>query len=285
MESHSEKAQLQSLLKRYGIHVRKSLGQHFLADEVVLDRIAEAVGADACCNVIEIGAGAGTLTSKLAATGAQITAIELDHRFERLHSQRLRYENVRFAYEDALDFDYSDAARQTHAAQRRLLIAGNIPYQITSPLILKILESGAAFDSMTLLMQREVAERLAAAPGSRRNGTITIKVQFFCHVEELFNVPARVFLPPPEVESSLVRFSPRRHALEPEQRRSFFRLVDAAFAQRRKMLANSVAAKGIGYSKTQVDAALAAIGISHEARAEQLGLEQFLELRDKLSMR
>lgn len=278
----TERTRLISQLKRHDIHLKRGLGQHFLTDDDLLDRIAEATGAGRDANLVEVGAGAANLTRRLAKTGAHITAIELDRRFERMHTEvsadvRDMNPNVQFVYCDALEFDYAAAAREAHEAGRRFLVAGNIPYQITSPLTMRVLETNTRFDQMTLLMQREVAQRLAAAPGSKRNGAITIKVQFYCKVQTLLSVPRTAFIPPPEVESELVSFTPVEPALEESQREEFFRLVEASFAQRRKMLPNAAAAAGSGYTREELERALEKIGLPITVRAEQLGLPEFLK--------
>ena len=164
----------------------------------------------------------------------------------------------------------------------RPLIAGNIPYQITSPLIMKILETGADFDRMALTMQKEVADRLAAAPGSKRNGGISIKAQYFCDIVTVCHVPASSFVPPPQVNSAIVAFGRKPPLLNEKGQQRLFELVDAAFVQRRKMMGNSIASRGIGFTKEQVDAALAKIGKPPTTRAEQLGLEEFVALLHQL---
>lgn len=283
----SQHGKIQKLLREHGIELTRRLGQHFLVDDRALATIARQVGADATSDVVEIGAGIGNLTIHLLQKGARVTALEIDRRFEPIHAERLLKNKefagrIRVLYEDALEYDYRGAGEQAARDARRFLIAGNIPYQITSPLIMGILESQAPFESMVLMMQREVAERLASAPGSRKNGTITIKAQYFCTIEPLLDVPASAFLPPPEVESKVLRFRRRPQPLDEARRARFFQLVDASFAQRRKQLSNSIAARGIGYSKPRVDEALERLGLPAKPRAEDLGLKDFLALFEQL---
>lgn len=287
----SERSLLFSLLARHGLRPSKGLGQHFLADETVLRAITDATGAGPDSDVVEIGAGVGNLTTLLGLTGARVTAVEIDPKFQPLHREIVLADSsfggrVEFSYGDALAFDYPAASARAAAENRRFLIAGNIPYQITSPLIMTILESGAWFDSMTLLMQREVAERLTARPGGKTIGAISIKIQYDCTVSTVLDVPADAFLPPPEVDSQLVRFilkgerdeSGGKRRSNPEERKALFRLVDAAFSHRRKMLSNSIVSNGLAYTKDQIEAALRQIGFQETARAEQLGVEEFLGL-------
>lgn len=271
-----------SLLRRHGIRLSRQLGQHLLVDEAALGDIAAASGADASARVVEVGAGAGSLTLLLAETGAQVVAVELDRRFEPVHHAIMRSQpglaaRIEWRYADALDFDWQAESEAARAAGQRFIVTGNIPYQITSPLVMGILESPAEFDSMVLMMQREVAERLAAAPGSKRNGGISIKCQYFCDIEAVRDVSRRAFLPPPEVESRVLRFR-RRAGVPPGRPEDLFRLIEAGFGQRRKMLPNSVAAVGVGWTKPQVEAALESIGIAPTVRAEGLGLAEFTGL-------
>lgn len=283
-----DRGHLDQLLRRHGLRADKNLGQHFLADEGVLREIALASGAGPDADVVEVGAGVGNLSSLLAATGARVTALDVDRRFEPIHREITSGDalggRLQFVYQDALTYDYAAAAAASHAAGRRFVVAGNIPYQITSPLIMGVLDSGAAFDSMTFLIQREVAERLAAAPGGRLNGSITLKAQHDCRVEALLAVPAWAFVPPPRVESQVVRFTRRTESITvgPAGRARLFRLIDAAFMHRRKTLVNALTAAGMAFTKEAVEAALTALAIRIDTRAEALGVEQFNALDRRL---
>ncbi|MGI8907052.1 MAG: 16S rRNA (adenine(1518)-N(6)/adenine(1519)-N(6))-dimethyltransferase RsmA [Candidatus Sumerlaeaceae bacterium] len=284
--SEPERTRLTDLLRRHGLKTTKSLGQHFLIDDEVLHTIAHSLEPGPGSDVVEIGSGAGNLAVMLSLSGAKVTALEVDRKFELLHreiqlSPGGMTERLRWQYMDALDFDYAAAARATHELGRRFLIAGNIPYQITSPLIMKILESGAAFDCMVLMIQREVAERLAATPGGRKSGAITIKVQYYCTVEPVLDVPPEAFLPPPEVHSRVLRFVRKESDMDHNPPK-FFRLVEAAFMHRRKTLVNAVSSGTLGYSREQLEEALAAIGLSARVRAEELGVAAFIALQQHL---
>ena len=285
---------LQKLLKRHGVWLRKSLGQHFLVDDVALEDIAAAACPDTEGNtqVVEVGAGAGSLTVALLARKAHVTGIELDRRFVELH-QELRAGSMttandadvlNFFYGDALDFDYNTAAAEAQQAGRRFSIAGNIPYQITSPLIMKILEDGVPFDSMTLMMQLEVAQRLTAKPCSRTIGSISIKVQYFCDIEEIRDVSHRCFLPPPKVESRVLRFR-RREGVNPDLKtcKRLFNLVDAGYRMRRKVLPNAVGSAGLyHWNKPSVEEALKVLGWSPSIRAEELDVAAWQTLMAQL---
>lgn len=282
---------LQSLLRRHGLWANRGLGQHFLRDEDVLQAVARAIDPGEDSDVAEIGSGPGNLSVMLALSGAQVTGIEMDRKFTPIHNELVATNpgfdgRLKFHYGDALDFDYKSAAQKAHDAGRRFLIAGNIPYQITSPLIMKLLEEEVPFDAMALMMQREVAVRLRSGPGTKQNGSITIKVQFYAEVEHVVDVPPQSFVPPPKVDSEVVLF--RRKVLPPDfprdknGRPAFFRVVDAAFMHRRKTLPNSLVAAGYGVTREQAEAALAKLNLPPTTRAEQLGLAEYVALCDAL---
>lgn len=283
---------LESLLHRHGLWANRGLGQHFLRDEMVLQDIARAINPAADSHVVEIGSGPSNLTMMLALSGAQVTAIEMDRKFVPLHREILLTNpdfngKLNYHYGDALEFDYAAAA--TEAAQRgqRFLIAGNIPYQITSPLIMLILESEVAYESMCLMMQREVAQRLRSAPGTKLNGSITIKVQFYADVEHVVDVPADSFVPPPKVESEVVLFRPRPIPADIKRdkhgRPDFFRLVDAAFMHRRKTLPKGVVIAGYPATREQIESALQEMDLPATIRAEQLGVDDYRRLHELLT--
>ena len=283
---------LESLLRRHGLWANRGLGQHFLRDEFVLQDIARSINPGPDSDVVEIGSGPANLTMMLALSGARVTGIEMDRRFVALHNEILAtnpdfQQRLQFHYGDALDFDYQAAADQAHAAGRRFLIAGNIPYQITSPLIMLLLEREIPFEAMALMMQREVARRLQAGPGTKLNGSITLKVQFYADVEHVADVPARSFVPPPKVESEVVMFrrKPMPENLDRDKngRPAFFRLVDAAFMHRRKTLPNSLVAAGYGLTREQAEAALAKVNLPPTTRAEQLGLQHYQNLHQAIT--
>ncbi|MCX7626131.1 MAG: 16S rRNA (adenine(1518)-N(6)/adenine(1519)-N(6))-dimethyltransferase RsmA [Candidatus Sumerlaeaceae bacterium] len=279
---------IRRLLRRHGIELAKKFGQHLLVDLPMLERIAESARVGPEWDVVEVGAGVGNLTAFLLRTGAHVTALELDERFRPLHEEIFgcdpeASQRLKLCYGDALLFDFHAAAADATSRGRKFAIVGNIPYQITSPLIAKVILEEVAFDSMTLLIQREVAERLAAGKGGRHSGAISIKVHFHCDVRLLFPVGRRLFLPPPQVESQVIQFLRHTPPLPPAQRRRFFSFVEAAFGQRRKMISNAVAARGIGFAKEEIESALRALGLPPTARAEQLGLNEFLALYAKLN--
>ncbi|NQU42327.1 ribosomal RNA small subunit methyltransferase A, partial [bacterium] len=252
-------------LAEAGLHLKKGLGQNFLVSQKVLEKIAASVEATPETTVLEIGAGLGNLTTLLAAKARTVFSVELDERFQPLHQRSFRgIDNVLFFYADFMDLDLEGlvAARPEIDDLR---VIGNIPYHLTSPILFKLLASAVEPSCICLLVQLEVAVRMAASPGSRHYGILTAKVRARYEVENLFTVAAGSFMPPPKVRSALVRLTPRKGGpltTDIEERRGFFRFIDAAFAQRRKVLGKSVAAGSRGrIEREDLDGALTELGI------------------------
>ena len=250
------------------------LGQNFLRDAQAIQRIANALGDLSSETVIEIGPGQGAITRALASKAAQVMAIELDpHLAVHLRNQ-FSQERVAVVQADVLGFDFA-ATSQT--AGSRLVVAGNLPYYITSPILLKLAASHAALDRAVLMVQREVADRIVALPGSRDYGVLSVTVQMYGPVERLFTLPPSAFSPPPDVHSTVFRwrFAPRFAELEVEEA-GFLRFARQVFAQKRKTLANNL--RAAGYEPAHIQAALAAASIGAQARAEELSLEKLAAL-------
>ena len=248
---------------------RKRFGQNFLQDEGVIQAIARAISADTEDHIVEIGPGQGALTESLVTSGCTLDAIELDRDLTTgllaafsIHPQFTLHTG------DALKFDYGALRKD----DRPLRVVGNLPYNISTPLIFKLLENAAIIGDMHFMLQREVVTRLAAQPGSKDWGRLGVMTQFYCAVTHLFDVPPEAFFPPPKVQSAIVRLIP--HPTPPYPNCDVVRLgrtVQMAFAQRRKTLRNNF--KGI-----LDDEALASVDIAPTARAETLHLEQFVAL-------
>jgi 16S rRNA (adenine1518-N6/adenine1519-N6)-dimethyltransferase len=259
---------------------KSRLGQNFLRDQQAIRRIVAAIGECAGRTVIEIGPGRGAITRELAAKAGRVLALEVDRDLAARLSDEFAggiaeqgthgiASNVEIETVDVLSFDFAAASA---SAGQRLIVAGNLPYYITSPILLKLAENSGALDRAVLMVQREVADRVAAEPGSRDYGLLSVTVQMHGPVEQLFTLPPSAFSPPPEVHSTVFRwrFAPRFAELEVD-RDQFLRFVRQVFALKRKTLANNLRATGI--DGAAVAAALSDAGIDPKARAESLRVE------------
>ncbi|MBI1784237.1 ribosomal RNA small subunit methyltransferase A, partial [Candidatus Sumerlaeota bacterium] len=272
-----------------GHRISKGLGQHFLADEALLTRIANAVGADEQALVIEIGPGPATLTALLADRSGGLVAIEFDKRLEDFHRNIFKSnERIELIYDDALRVDLWQIARSR--AERwglnRMFLAGNLPFQITSPLLFDQAQPGHPWARMTLMVQREVADRITAIPGTKDYGILTVKVAYWWKVVERFNVPASAFTPPPKVDASTLIFDPLSASESPDPSiwPGLSKFIDAAFNQRLKKLYNGLAERWKpAPEKCVIREALSQLNLNPDARAENLSPHEFLELFRRLT--
>jgi 16S rRNA (adenine1518-N6/adenine1519-N6)-dimethyltransferase len=250
--------------------IKPKLGQNFLNDANAIERIVGALGDISGHTVIEIGPGGGALTGALAAKAGRLVAIELDRELAADLRARFAQDKVTIVEQDVLNFDFAAAA---HAAGERLAVVGNLPYGITSQILLKLAASHAALDRAVLMVQREVADRIVASPRTRDYGLLSVTVQMYGPVEPLFTLPPSAFTPPPDVYSTVFRWrvAPRFAELGVEEQ-GFLRFARQAFAQKRKTLANNLRAAG-GFSPAAVSAALAQAQIAAQARAEEISVE------------
>ncbi len=272
---------IRTLLQAHGLRPRKRRGQHFLADPEIRDRIVKAAGVIPGTAVIEIGPGTGELTEALLAAGASVLALELDPDLAAILSERLGgFPELTVRIADVLTFDFN-AELGDHPARGALRVVANIPYYITTPLVLRLLEFPALFRQLFLTVQKEVADRLEAVPGSKAYGALTLACQYRAATHRIFLIPRSAFYPAPEVDSALVRFdlleSPPVHAANPS---NLFAVIRAAFGQRRKTLRNAL--RHGGWEPAVVEAALERVGIAATRRGETLRLEEFARLSDAL---
>ncbi|MDR1796217.1 MAG: 16S rRNA (adenine(1518)-N(6)/adenine(1519)-N(6))-dimethyltransferase RsmA [Clostridiales Family XIII bacterium] len=288
MREPYNKSELAALCKAFGFTFSKSLGQNFLVDRNIAAKIADACGLDAGADVVEIGAGAGALTVLLAARARRVFAVELDgHLIPMLSAVCEGLPNVTVLHEDFLKIEPGRLSP-------RYVLAGNLPYQITSQVLAKAAEGaggagamggGGGGDAgclrMVFMVQKEVADRLLAAPGGRTYGAISVLVQYHCEPELVCDVSREVFMPKPKVGSAVVRLTPRGNAADdPAVTARMFRLVKAGFGQRRKTLRNALASAG--YPEDTLLAALEAAGIDPARRAETLGPRDWYRLAEAL---
>jgi 16S rRNA (adenine1518-N6/adenine1519-N6)-dimethyltransferase len=269
---------IRGLLARHGFSFTKSMGQNFLTASWVPARIAEASGVGPGDGVLEVGPGIGALSAKLA---GRLLCVELDRRLEPILRETLReFPNVELLFADALRLDLGALARERFPGLRPVVCA-NLPYNITSPLLTAFLEA-RCFDTVTVMLQREVARRLCAAPGTADYGAFSVFTQWHTVPEILFDVPPGCFMPQPKVTSSVVRLC--RGESSPAEVCSeafFFRVVRAAFGQRRKTLVNALSA-GLAIPKPEAEAAVAALGLDTRIRGETLDIASFAALANLL---
>lgn len=272
-----------AILQKYGLHTQKKYGQNFLIDAHVPEKITEAaeVGSGDCC--IEIGPGIGTLTQYLAAKAGRVIAIEVDTGLLPVLSETLEgYDNATVISADVLKVDMRELVDQ-YAEGRQVKVVANLPYYITTPILMAMLESGLPAVSYTLMVQKEVADRMQAGPGSKDYGALSLAVQYHTDPEIVMQVSPGCFLPPPKVGSTVIRLKSRAELLPEEKRKALFRVIRAAFGQRRKTLYNSLRnTPELGLSKEQIAQALENCGLRPDVRGEALSLEQFMELSSLL---
>jgi 16S rRNA (adenine1518-N6/adenine1519-N6)-dimethyltransferase len=259
--------QAQALLDQHGLQPSRALGQNFVVDPNTVRRIAHLAGVGPGDAVVEIGAGLGSLTLALAETGAAVTAVEVDHHLVPVLREVVTPVGARVVEADALVADWDEVL----AGADRWALVANLPYNVATPLVLDLLASVPRVVSMLVMVQREVAERLAAGPGSRTYGIPSVKVAFHGRAELVGRVPASVFLPRPRVESSLVRIVRHPRPVVETSADELFPVVEAAFGQRRKMLRRSLAG-------VVPEAAFATAGVAPTARPEELDLEAWSSL-------
>lgn len=287
MEDIANPERTRKILKRYGFKFKKSLGQNFLTNITILKQIVEAGEITKDDDVIEIGPGIGSLTEQIARKAHQVLSFEIDDRLIPVLKDTLNhYHNVTVLNQDILEADLLTLIAEHFDGQHNLKIVANLPYYITTPIMLHLLEAGLPIDRMVLMMQKEVAERIDAAPGSKAYGSLSIAVQLHSEVKLAFIVPKTAFVPQPNVDSAIVEFVGRQEPLVTVQNQQLFdQLVRGAFAQRRKTLWNNLQNQ-FGKQdevKAGLVAALDQAGITPSTRAEQLSIQQFAQLSDYLN--
>ena len=274
--------EIKALMAANGVHFSKSLGQNFLIAAGVPEKIAESADLHENDGVLEIGPGVGVLTRELSERAAEVVSIELDESLAPILRMTLMdRENCHVVYGDALKQDLPALCRAYFGEERAWKLCANLPYNVTTPLLTAILESGA-FETDTVLIQKEVAEHICAEAGTGEYGAFTLLVNWYATAEKLFDVSPDCFLPQPKVTSSVIRLRRRREAAaKVSDVPWFFKVVRAAFNQRRKALPNALSA-GLGIDKSAVTEALTALGLRADIRGERLTLEQFAALSEIL---
>lgn len=271
------------ILKKYQFRMQKKYGQNFLIDGNILAKIVEAAQITKEDCVLEIGPGIGTMTQYLAEAAGRVTAVEIDRALIPILGETLSsYDNVTILCEDILKVDLASLAAENGG--RPLKVVANLPYYITTPIIMALFESRMPLASITVMVQSEVADRMQTGPGSKDYGALSLAVQYYAKPEVVAKVPASCFLPRPNVDSTVVRLTRYEKPLVEVADESFlFAVIRASFNQRRKTLANGLAnAGGLGVSRGQVEAVLNEMGLPAMVRGETLTLERFAELSERL---
>ena len=272
-----------ALLKKYGFSFSKALGQNFLIDSEVCPQMAYYLGADEKTAVIEIGPGIGVLTKELCKTAGKVAAIELDKRLYPVLEETLGdFDNFELIEGDAMKLDLKALIDEKFSGFDDIKICANLPYYITSPLIMKLLEDKLPISEIVVMVQKEAAERLCAEMGTRNAGAVTAAVKYYGDAEVLFEVGRESFMPSPKVDSAVIKITlnkENRYNISDEK--SFFALIRAAFAQRRKTLINSVSSS-LNIPKSEIASALSELSLDENIRAEKFTMEDFVNLCDLL---
>lgn len=273
---------IKSLLGDEGTHLRKEYGQNFLIRREIPERIAEECTENEDSMILEIGPGIGCLTKELAERYGKVVSVEIDSHLLPILAKTLEeYDNVTVINQDVMKVDLQALVTE-HSEGREVSVCANLPYYITTPILMALLESGVPFRSITVMVQAEVAQRLCAKAGDDTYGAITAVLGYYGETRRLFTVPASAFLPAPKVNSAVVRIDLYKEPRYlPKDKKLFFALIKAAFEMRRKTLVNAISAK-LPYTKEEVADALASIGLSDKIRGERLSTADFASLADAL---
>ena len=274
---------VRQIMAMFHLTFRKEFGQNFLTDRMVVEDIAEECCFDENSTILEIGPGIGTLTYELALRRRNVVALEIDRGLIPVLGYTLEeFDNVRVINEDVMKTDLN-ALLAPYFAQGPVSVCANLPYYITTPILMKLLECGLPFEYITIMIQAEVADRLCARAGSKDYGAITAVLAYYGKAEELFTVPADRFVPAPKVNSSVVRIKLHREKpYRPHSEDMLFRTIKAAFGQRRKTLSNALSAGFPEFSKEQINDVIASCGHDLNIRGERLDIAQFSALSDAL---
>ena len=279
------------LLRKYGVRPRKRLGQNFLMDVNAIDKIIRIAGITGEDTVVEIGAGLGVMTARIAGKAGRVIALEIDGSMVAIMREELKdFENVNIVETDVLRYDFSSPLRQDGLSDPpgRIKIIGNIPYNISSPILFHLLDYRSHIDSMVLMLQKEVTERISASPGTKAYGTLSVILAMYFEISREFTVPAGCFYPPPRVDSAVIRMAVRENPYVSLKSGSFFQqVVRAAFGRRRKTLINNLRYSPIltRLPGEDIAAVLDRLGIDGRRRGETLTVEEFGRLSNALFLK
>ena len=281
MKRLSDIGTIKDILSRHGFTFSKALGQNFLINPSVCPRMASCSGAGKGVGVIEVGPGIGVLTNELCQLAGKVVAVELDKRLLPVLDETLaEYDNVKVVNADVLELDLNQLIKDEFDGLE-VVVCANLPYYITSPVIMKLLEDRLPISAVTVMVQKEAAQRICAEVGSRMSGAVTVSVNYYAKPQMLFGVSAGSFMPAPKVDSAVIRLDILKEPPVQADEGLFFAVVRAAFSQRRKVISNSLSA-GLGKSKEEILAVLEAANVPPTARAEKLSLEDFAAIANAI---
>ena len=271
------------LMKKYKIKANKNLGQNFLVDDSALQDIANGAEIEANDLVIEIGPGLGSLTKLLLEKARKVICIELDKKMIKILQERfIAYKNIEIINEDVLKLDLKQlikAEKEKDQKIKNVKVVANLPYYITTPIIMKLVETDLGIDSITVMIQKEVAERLIAIPGTKETGAITYTIYYYCESKKIREVENTCFIPAPEVTSEVINLKLRKEpAVVVEDKKVMFNIIKSSYMQRRKTLVNSLTNVGVFKNKEQGVETLKKLGLREDVRAENLSIEDFARL-------
>ncbi len=274
------------IMKKYGISANKSLGQNFLIDDEVISKIVESANISNEDLVIEIGPGLGTLTNELLKKAKKVIAIELDERMIEILEDRFSlYNKIEIINNDVLKVNLNELIKKEkqEIGVKEVKIVANLPYYITTPIIMKLLEEKGDFESITVMIQKEVADRLCDIPGGKLSGAITYTVYYYAEAEEVLKVPHTSFIPQPEVDSEVINLKIRREPpVKVKDKEKLFKIIKYAFMQRRKTLINALSQCDLFKSKEEIKVILENLGISEKIRGEALTLQDFADIANNI---
>jgi len=273
------------LMKKYKISANKSLGQNFLIDDEIVEDIINSANITSEDLIIEIGPGLGTLTAKLLERAGNVIAVELDNRMVEILNDRFGYyKNFKIISEDILKVNLQKIIDEEKKEYKNVKVVANLPYYITTPIIMKLLEDKLSIDTITVMIQKEVADRITATPGEKYSGAITYSVYYYAETSKVCFVSKECFIPSPEVDSEVIQLKIRKNpSITVKNEETFFRIIKVSFMQRRKTLLNGLVNGGIIKTKDEAKNILKELDLSENIRGEELNIEQFAKISNLLS--
>ena len=274
------------IMKKYKIKANKSLGQNFLINEKVVENIVESAKISNEDVIIEIGPGLGTLTQRLLEKAGKVIAIELDKKMIEILEERFSlYNNFEILNQDVLKVDLKTIIKKEKEQYKNVKVVANLPYYITTPIVMKLLEEELDIESITIMIQKEVAERLSAIPGNKNTGAITYTVYYYAETETIMEVPNNSFIPEPEVTSEVIKLNIRKKKpVNVKNKEVMFKIIKSAFMQRRKTLLNALCNTKIFSSKEEGIEILNKLNLKENVRAEELTLENFAQIENEIEI-